>query len=58
MITEQQTAMDWIREAEFRYGIYNDKTAEVRRYFLPMIDSDKFPAVEVPQELKDLGFTV
>jgi len=49
-------AVKWISWAETMYGMYDGRTAKVRRYFFGIVEPDRFPSVEIPEELKALGY--
>ena len=55
-MTKDDYPFYWIVAAETRYGMYDPRTSKVRAYFLPLLDSERFKPVPVPQELTDLGF--
>ena len=49
-------AVKWIQWAEAMYGMHDTRTIEVRRYFLGVVEPDRFTAIEIPEELKALGY--
>lgn len=41
-------AVEDITKAEMRYGIYSEKASAVRRYWLAVVEPEKFEKVEYP----------